>query len=473
MKAADLLSKIEVVRTNLTGEERFICGTYDSRRVSEKYLFFDFNGGKYVDDAIKSGAAAIVCEEYSENFPCICVKSARRAFCQYLSEFYGNPEKSLKFIAVTGTNGKTSTVKIIDHILSCSGFKTANIGTLGACIDGVTYSTGMTTPDSDVFFKLLDEAKRRKVDYVILELSAHAIYYKKLDNIVFDYCVFTNATEDHLDFFGTMENYISVKKRVFTTDNVGTAVINVDDKTGFEIISERQGRTLSYGLKNPADVFAVNVKTDTGISCVINAADKLVSVVTPLSGEFNLYNLLAAVSVCADIGVSVGKISSALSVMPVIDGRFNVLYGKTTVIIDYAHTPDGLKSVLIAARKITPKKLYVVFGCGGDRDRQKRPVMGEIAATLSDFSIITSDNPRSENPEKIIDEIVLGLEKIGKNYITVSDRYEAIKFAVDIAGQGDTVLIAGKGAEEYMETAAGVIPFSDKKICEELLGRSK
>lgn len=471
MLAEVFLKGKNIKTTNLVGTECFINGTFDSRKVSKNYLYFDFNDGKYVEDALARGASAVVSEKFCDDYPCVCVASVRRSFGEFCAEYYSHPEKKLKFIAVVGTNGKTSTVKIIDRILSFSGYRTANIGTLGAVVDGVTFFTGMTTPDSDTFFKLLNEAVRKKVDYVVLEWSAHAIFFEKLSEISFDYCVFCNATPDHLDFFKDMQSYIAVKKRAVCSDRVKTAVINADSPVGLEIIKERQGRSISYGLRNPADAFAVDWRYCPGIDCVINISDRITKLRTPLSGEFNLYNILAAISVCVDLGVSLSVAATALSVMPEIDGRFNVLYGKTTVIIDYAHTPDGLKQVLIAARTMTTKKLFVVFGCGGDRDRQKRSVMGKIASEYADCTIITTDNPRSEKPEKIIEEIAEGIKSSGKDYVTIVDRYEAIRLALDIAGQGDVVVVAGKGAEEYIDTAVGKLPFSDKAVCEQLLRR--
>lgn len=471
MKLDDFWHEINVTETNCNGTERVINGVYDSRKVSENYAFFDFNEGKYVDEAIKNGATVVVSEKSFPEYRFVSVDDVRKAFCVFCSVLFSRPEEKTRFIAVVGTNGKTSTVKIIDHILRSNGYKTANIGTLGAEINGVTYSTEMTTPDTDAFYRLMSLATRENVDYVIIELSAHAIYYKKLYNIVFDYCVFTNATPDHLDFFENMEKYIEVKKSVFLGKNVKCAVINVDDETGRDIIAERKEKTLTYGLFNPSDTFAIDVKYDTGINCVVNSCDEISELVTPLCGEFNLMNALAAISVCVNIGIPIYRVCTALSSMPSIDGRYNVLYGKATVIIDYAHTPDGLEKVLSTARKITKRKLIAVFGCGGNRDKQKRAVMGETATRLSDFTIITSDNPRFEAPEKIIEDVIIGAAKTGKNYCVETDREKAVKKALYMAEQGDVVVIAGKGAEEYMEIAGKRIPFSDKKICQEILGR--
>jgi len=471
MKLTDFLKNTEVIESGRIDNVMVLNGSYDSRKISSGSVFFDFNDGKYVSDALKRGAVAVVSEKYSQDFPCIAVKNVRKAFCAFCAELFSHPEKKLKTIAVVGTNGKTSTVKIIDHILKSAGYKTANIGTLGAEIDCITYSTGMTTPDTDSFFRLLDMAVYNNVDYVITELSAHAIYFSKCEGIVFDYGVFTNVSPDHLDFFKDMRIYAEVKKSVFLSDAVKCAVINSDDDIGLEIIRERIGKTISYGIANPADTFAIENRFDTGIRSVINCCDTISELVTPLCGEFNLYNILAAVSVCVDIGIGIANACTALSTISAIDGRYNVLYGKATVIIDYAHTPDGLKNVLTTARKTTKRRLIAVFGCGGNRDRQKRPVMGEIAAALADFTVITTDNPRYEDPEKIISEIVIGAEKIGKNYCAIADREAAVKFALDMAEQGDTVVVAGKGAEDYMEIRGERIPFSDKEICEKLLGR--
>ncbi len=467
MKLSVFLKKIGY-KGKAIEDKHILNGTFDSRKVNSGTLFFDFNEGKYVLDAIDRGCVGVVSKKTYDGIPCIVSDSPRRVFADFCACLYGEPKDNVKFIGVVGTNGKTSTVKILDHLLRACGYRTTTIGTLGADIDGREYSFDMTTPDSDVFYKIISLSNQSNVDFVIMEWSAHAIFLEKI-NVKFDYCIFTNLTQDHLDFFVTMEDYAEVKKSVFLGDRVRCAVVNVDDKLGYEIQRCREGKTITYGLNSPADTFAIDIKCDVGIRCIVNSCDRIGEIVTPLCGEHNLYNILGAVSICRNIGMDMSIICSALSTIPSIEGRYNVLYGKVTFIIDYAHTPNGLECVLTTAKKMTKKNLSVVFGCGGDRDREKRAIMGEIACALADKVVITSDNSRNEDTKKIIEDIVIGARKVGKNYTVITDREEAIKYAYAHAEYGDTILVAGKGAEEYIEEKGKKIPFSDKKICERLL----
>lgn len=449
---------------------------FDSRKVEKGDVFFALkgatDGSKYARDAVKQGASLVVGENDFDGIPHIKVDSVRRVFALYCAAYYGHPERRVKVIGVTGTNGKTSTTRILTHILEKNNFKTALIGTLGAIIDGEKIDTGLTTPDADEFYRLLAAAVSCGTDYVVAEVSAHAIFYEKIYGIDFDYCVFGNLSRDHLDFFGTMENYGEVKKSIFMNGQVKTAIVNADDSLGAEIIKVRKGRTLTYGLYNPSDVFAVDESYIDGIRFVVNAFDRIAWCAVPLAGEFNLYNTLAALAVAADAGVDIESAAEVLPSLPEIPGRFNVLRKNgITVIIDYAHTPDGLQKVLRTARGITKNNLICVFGCGGNRDKQKRPIMGEIAQRCADLCVITSDNPRFEEPQAIISDILSGAEREGKAHIGIADRERAIAFALTVASKGDTVLVAGKGAEEYMDVKGVKTPFSDREACEKYLER--
>lgn len=474
MLLKDIFEEIQIKKCNANMDISAGKPVFDSRKIKQGDTFFALNGNSdgnlYVDEAIKKEVSLIVSEKFYDGYFCVQVENVRKAFALYCSAYYGHPEKKVKIIGVTGTNGKTSTTKILSHILEKNNYKTALIGTFGAIIDGKKVETGMTTPDADTFYELLSYAARVNTDYVIMEVSAHAIFYEKIYGVRFDYCIFTNLSRDHLDFFETMENYGKVKKSLFMGETVACAVVNNDDSLGREIIRERRGKTLSYGI-NDNSQFKVTDKTyASGIkfSALLNGEE--VDFETNLSGEFNLYNLLSAIAVCFDIGISAESIKSAVKRVPEIEGRFNTLYnGKYTVIIDYAHTPDGLEKILTAARRITTNNLICVFGCGGNRDKEKRPIMGKIGVMYSDLCIVTSDNPRFEEPEEIISEICKGCKSAGNNYIAVTDRKRAIEFALRIASDGDAVLIAGKGAENYIDVKGVKYPFSDKEICEEAM----
>ena len=476
MEIRDILKENETVflSGDRIGGLRAGRPVFDEEKVQEGDVFFLLNAGKTekIKKAAEKGAVCVFCEESTDIIPCVTVSDVRKALACYSAAFYSHPERKLKIIGVVGTNGKTTTAHIISHLLKKSGYKTAVVGTLGAEVDGRKKNTALTTPDPDDFFAILSEAAEKETDYLITEVSAHAIFFRKLYGITFEYCVFTNLSRDHLDFFGSMERYGNVKKSIFCSGQVKNAVVNTDDELGREIYRERKGRTLTYGLNNPADVFALDCKYRKGTEFLVNAFDEIEYVSSKLSGEFNLYNTLAAITTVCDTGVPLAYIrENMLSISPP-EGRFNVLAGDGfKVIIDYAHTPDGLEKVLTAARGITENSLICVFGCGGNRDREKRPIMGETVQRLADLCIITSDNPRYEEPEKIIEEILVGADRAGKSHIAIPDRKKALLFALRIAHAGDTVVVAGKGAETYMEIKGERIPFNDKKICEEYLGR--
>ncbi len=469
----DLFHNVNVLSFDVNMDTTVEGIEVNSQKVSNNFIFFALKDNGYAKDAIDNGAICIVTETKIENMPCICVNEIRKVLCTVCAEFYDNPHINMHFIGVVGTNGKTTTTHIINHILHESGKKTCLIGTLGVKINcEYDIPFDMTTPDPNEFYKILNEAKNNLVEYVIMEVSAHAIYFEKLHGIVMDYCVFTNVSQDHLDFFKDMNTYTKVKERYFNADNVRLGIINADDIVGRRIIDCKEICCLSYGLYYPSDVFALNIEYDKGsTSFVANVFDDVAFVKTPLLGEFNVSNTLAAVSVCKVIGISTNDICQFLVTLPQIEGRFDVITNQKTAIIDYAHTPDGLKNAILAARKLCKGKLIVVFGCGGNRDTNKRPIMGEIAAKYSDITVITSDNPRFENPEDIIESIAAGFAEISHSYIKICDRQKAIEFALSIADKNDIVLIAGKGGEDYLDIKGEKLPYSDKEVCQKILRR--
>lgn len=413
----------------------------------------------------------VVSEKSYPDLPSVVVPSARRALCEYCAEYYGHPEKKLKIIGVTGTNGKTTTAYLIYQMYQKIGVKSAFVGTLGAFVDDETFETGMTTPDTPEFFRILDLCVRKSIDVVVCEVSAHAIYYEKLWNVPFRYGVFTNLSQDHLDFFHTMEEYSEIKKRWLSSDGVECAVLPMDPFAE-SIGLCREKESVYYGVdfqrKIPKSIvkestiryLATDCRLGEKTSFTFIVDGKTYAIESPLVGEFNLKNLLAAMTVLVRDGAPIENVQEiVLSVKPA-PGRFTVAYkGDFTIVVDYAHTPDGLEKVLTAARGLTKGKLYCVFGCGGNRDKIKRPIMGRVATTLTDYTILTSDNPRDEDPRAIIKEIESGIDK--GNYAVVVNREEAIECAINRLQKGDLLVVAGKGSEGTMEVCGKFVKFSD------------
>lgn len=396
--------------------------------------------------------------------PYVLVEDVRSAYALMSRNFFLRPDEGMKFVAVVGTNGKTSTAHYIASLLTQAGVNTGVIGTEGHYILGERVGSGLTTPDSFDFYGLLFAMRAKGVDTVVSEVSAHAIKLEKLHGIKADVAVLTNVTQDHLDYFGDFATYKEVKLSYFSPENVVKAVVNVDDPAGMELCKRLEGgevKVLTYGLYNPADSFAVNVSPDMdGLRFVANLSDEIVEVKSPLYGEFNVYNLLAALTVAHELGVDGVTLSRTVRKVHSVKGRFSILRNdRGTVIIDYAHTPDGLAKLLRTARTLTKSRLICVFGCGGERDTTKRAVMGAIAANYSDYVVITSDNPRFENPEAIIDDIEQGVGRT--EHKRIANRSEAVAHALSEMQEGDTVVIAGKGSEGYIEVKGKKIPYSD------------
>lgn len=447
---------------------------HNCNEIKKDELFVCLKKGTQAADNIKTalnnGAAAVIAEKIpEENIPFIKVKNIRKAYALIAENFFGNPAENLKITAVVGTNGKTTVSHLLNFVLKDNGIKTGLIGTIGNEICGKFKSAQLTTPDPMEFNELLYDMKKEGAEIVITELSAHAIFFNKLYGIKCDYGIFTNFTQDHLDFFKTMEKYKKVKCSFFKPESVKFCVINNDDETGREIVSLCKLPYLTYGIFSPSDCFAMDIRyTEEGSEFLVNAMDELYDVKSKLYGEFNIYNILAVISTARAMGLKLENIIKSIEKFPFVNGRFNVFtFNGVKFIVDYAHTPDGLKNLLGAARRITEKKLIAVFGCGGDRDKSKRPIMGKIAEELADKIILTSDNPRNENADEIINQIKSGI--IDKKYKTVTDRTSAILEAYEEASSGDVIVIAGKGAEEYMEISGKKIPYSDLETVRNLI----
>ncbi len=451
-----------------------VSGIFDEYdKVIKDCLFFavkgnKFNGENYANEAICRGATVIVSERKLNLPVCnIVVGDIKREMPIICSNFYDNPEKKIKIIGLVGTNGKTSICHLIKDVLTFSGKKCATIGTLGVFMDGKYFPSDLTTVKTIDFYKILSELIEKQYEYLTVEVSAHAISQNRLGEIKYRQLIFTNCTEDHLDYFKDFGAYSNVKKSIFENKNAEYFVVNSDDSIGVEIIGKRLENLYTYGINNPSDVFAINVKeNDKGISYVINLFDVIYDVNLSLLGKFNVYNTLAVATSLTIENIPIHLISAGLKRCKAIEGRLELVYngnGKT-VFVDYAHTPDGLKTMLCSLKKICLGKLYCVFGCGGDREKEKRPIMGSISGAIADFTVLTNDNPRFEDENEILSEIEDGLKKVSRNYIVIPDRKSAIVYAFNKMDDNDILVIAGKGAEKYQEIRGVKYEFNDKDV---------
>lgn len=448
----------------------------NSKLVREDSLFICLNGTTFdshdcVAELENYGCAAVVCErELATKIPQIVVEDARAAMSLLAAEFFGRPAERLKLIGVSGTNGKTTTCHILKKILDYAGKKTGVIGTLGVFYDDVFYEPELTTPDPIRLHRIFREMADAGVEYVVMEVSAHAIYLKKLEGLRYEIGIFTNLTQDHLDFFKDMEHYKAAKLKFFQHDACRYLLVNSDDPVGVEIMNTVPN-VLSYGIENPADIFAIDVEsTETGNRFVMNLFDRIYDIKSELYGFFNVYNCLAAAAAVALLGVPVEVIPDGISRVRAVDGRMECVaaVGGAKVFVDYAHTPDGLEKALFALKKVCQGKLICVFGCGGNRDKTKRSLMGAIAGKLADFTVITSDNPRFEEPMDIIYAVEKGLLTQSDRYVVVQNRKDGIRYALNCAEKDDIVLVAGKGAEKYQEILGIKHDYNDKDTIMEL-----
>jgi len=476
MKLLDLTKGINVVKIIGKQDVSVKDLTCDSNKVVAGSLFFcingkDFDGHAYAKDAQMYGAVAIVCERQIDTaLTQIVVENVRIAMSQIASNFYSNVDKKMKLIAVVGTNGKTTTSHFIYNILKNSGVKCGLIGTLGTYYLDKYIEPTLTTPDPIELFKLLYDMYNSGVKTAVMEVSAHAIYLEKVNAIKFFSAVFTNFSQDHLDFFDTIEAYKRAKLSFFKHSQIKHVVTNSDDSVGREILNIRQD-AISYGMDNPADVFAINISCKAKETLFyINLFDYVEQVKLKMLGFFNVYNALASATVCSLLGVKSEKIIKGLNEFKGVSGRLEKVYSNDfDVVIDYAHTPDGLNKTLLALRPFVSGRLICVFGCGGNRDASKRQIMGEISGSLADFTIITSDNPRYEEPMEIISQIEQGVRNKTRHYLMIEDREDAIKHALNIGESGDVILIAGKGSEKYQEILGVKRLCSDKETVNEYL----
>ncbi|OGL46194.1 MAG: UDP-N-acetylmuramoyl-L-alanyl-D-glutamate--2,6-diaminopimelate ligase [Candidatus Schekmanbacteria bacterium RBG_16_38_11] len=468
---------------------------YDSRKIKDGSLFVAIrglkdDGYKFIGDALIRGAKAIVVNEglfdakaYRQNkpFTAIEVKDSRSDLALLANKFYDFPSRSLKLIGITGTNGKTTTSYLIESILKEDGKKTGLIGTINYRIGDEVLPALRTTPESSDLQKILKDMVSAGCGFAIIEVSSHSLELNRVDGCYFTGAIFTNLTKEHLDFHKNMKNYLSAKKKLFQglknmngSDTTTFAVINADDPVAGEIIAATGVRIATYGLKVKADISAADFKSDfSGTRGRVIFPDGEIDISSPLAGGFNIYNILAAAAASYCLGIRKEKIVEGIAAMKSVPGRFQMVEwnGDFEIIVDYAHTPDALERCLSQAKNISRGKLITVFGCGGDRDKGKRPEMGRIGAELSDVLYITSDNPRSEDPVKIIEDIKAGIKgkEIKEKVKIIPDRREAIYGALEIAQTGDLIVIAGKGHEDYQIIGNKIIHFDDKEVVLEKL----
>ena len=451
-----------------------ISGVEDNPdNVRDGYCFFAVNGEKYngedfVAAAAENGADVVVSEK-PLNLTCcnVIVGNIRECMGAVCKNFYLGENPKIKITGVVGTNGKTSVCHVLYNIFSYAGKQSAYLGTLGGKIGEEETESELTTPGTVELYKFIGKAEKAGTEYLFMELSAHAICQKRDYGLFYESLIFTNCTEDHLDYFKTMEEYAAVKKSAFDRRKCKYMIINSDDATGREILNDNEGaNVLTYGIYNPADVFAIDITERTdGLGFIVNLFDIIYEMSSPLIGLCNVYNLLASLCFGALAGLKIHTLSGAVRKIGAISGRAERIaeLNNADIFLDYAHTPDGLKTTLRSMRKICRGKLYCLFGCGGNREREKRSIMGEISGAISDFTVITSDNPRFEEPIEIISEIERGIKRITGNYITIDDRKEAIAYALSMLKSGDLLVIAGKGAENYQDILGVKHPFSDKE----------
>ncbi len=473
MKLSEIIKGIDIKEIHGNADIDITHITNNSRECIDGSLFaavrgFQTDGHKYMKSAYDSGASAIICEEYNPEINCVqvVVPASRRAEAQAAANFYDNPHKKFRLIGITGTNGKTTVTYLIKHILEKNGKKIGLIGTNQNMIGDKVFETGRTTPDSIELQGIFAQMAKEKVDYCIMEVSSHALELDRVYGCRFHVGAFTNLTQDHLDFHGTMDNYARAKAKLFSiSDN---CIINADDSYSDVMLSSACGKLISYGIKNDAVLRASDAKLSArGVEFRLGYCN----IKLGIPGEFSVYNCLCAIGAALSCGIDIEDIANSLATAHGVKGRAEIVPTDTpyTILIDYAHTPDGIENILNTVRGFAKGRVIIVFGCGGDRDNTKRPIMGRIAAEKADFLVITSDNPRTENPMQIIKMIEDGVRPVTDSYVIIESRRDAIDYAMKNANEGDVIVLAGKGHETYQILNEGTIHFDEREVVKELL----
>ncbi|MBM4157665.1 MAG: UDP-N-acetylmuramoyl-L-alanyl-D-glutamate--2,6-diaminopimelate ligase [Ignavibacteria bacterium] len=485
MKFSELLNKTHLNKYINVDTDFEVKGiSFDSRNVSSDYVFFAVKGYKqdgnvYIRDAAKKGAKFIFCDKDSQvipdsdlDIPVLKIPDIRKTLALIGTVFYGNPSRKINLIGITGTNGKTTISYLIKHILESTGSKCGLIGTINYSVGSQNLIANLTTPDAIEINKMLAEMVNRNTDYCVMEVSSIALELYRVYGLDFNSGIFTNLTSEHLDLHKNMMNYFNAKKILF--DGLGDntiAVSNMDDEYGTEILQNTSARKIYYSVNKNSDYRAINESVSMeGMEFDIKTKRDIVKIKTKLTGRFNIYNITAAYAFAESIGVEKSIITESISKFEPVTGRFNTLKlpNEAYAVIDYSHTSDSLKNAIESAIEIrkhsnSSGRIITVFGCGGNKDRTKRPVMGKIASELSDFTIITSDNPRFEEPMDIINEILKGVDK-NSSFEVCENREEAIKSGIKMSKKSDIILICGKGHETYQEVKGIKSYFDDKEI---------
>lgn len=481
MKLNDIIKDLEVV--SIYGDLNIEIENieYDSRKVNENTLFicikgFNSDGHKYIESAIKKGAKAFLVQDdvKIEGYTFVKVADTRAAMAVVADNFYNHPSQQLGVIGVTGTNGKTSITTFISEILKNNNKEVGLVGTIKIFDGKNEVGSSSTTPESVDLQKYFNRMLDNNCDYCAMEVSSHSLVLNRVDATQFKIGIFTNLTPDHLDFHKDLEDYRQAKEKLFYKTSVAN-IINIDDEGGRKIydnIKSLEIPAYTYGIDNEADFMAKDINiSDKGVSYKLVTPTYEEDVFVPVPGKFTVYNTLAVIAGCYMLNIDKDVIINSLKNTNGVAGRFETVQNNKgiSVIVDYAHTPDALENILNTAREFAKGNIITVFGCGGDRDTTKRPLMGAIAQKLSDVCIVTSDNPRTEDPKLIIDDILIGLDKEDKNYKVVIDRKEAIESAVKMAKEKDVVIIAGKGHENYQIIGKVKHHFDDKEIVSDCL----
>ncbi|HET7538982.1 MAG TPA: UDP-N-acetylmuramoyl-L-alanyl-D-glutamate--2,6-diaminopimelate ligase [Polyangiaceae bacterium] len=457
------------------GNVRLTGVQQDSRRVQPGDLFVARSGGKvsgsqFVQAAVERGAVALIVERGmplpSVTVPLIEVADARRSLALAAEAVYGNPSRQIPVIGVTGTNGKTTTAWLVEHALLGAGQKPARLGTVGFAFDGQSVDSALTTPEADDISRYVARVRDAGGTHFVMEVSSIALSLERVRGLHFKVAAFSNLTQDHLDFHGSLAEYGEAKARLFTELSPEASALNVDDPFGAKLAARATGQVTRVSKRPGADLFPKEISIDAqGIRGLIHTPAGDVRLESRLVGEHNLENLLLAIAILQASGAELGPALAALAEAPQVPGRLERCDepgDDLLVLVDYAHTPDALERVLIATRSLTPRRVVCVFGCGGDRDPQKRPRMGAAVGRLADYAYLTNDNPRSEEPRAIASAVEVGLREMDAKYEVELDRARAIERAISRAGAGDVVLIAGKGHEPYQLVGDQTLPFDDR-----------
>ena len=448
----------------------------DSRKVKKGDLYFCLpglrvDGHNFAKAAADAGAAALVVErKLPVDLPQVLVEDARAAMSYMAQCFYGYTAGKMHGVGITGTKGKTTTSFLVRAIARHAGHKVGLMGTVCTYIGEEEEPASLTTPDPIDVQSLLRRMKDAGCDFYVMEVSAHALDLRKLVGMKFDQGIFTNFSQDHLDYFGTMETYRRAKEKFFDPFYIGHAVVNADDEAGKYMLGRVPATT--YGVSAPADAYANEIEIlESGVSYRLHWKDVVLPLHLHISGIFNVYNSMAAAVACLEMGISPEDVKAGLESVTVVPGRIEPLPTHTPyrVILDYAHSPASLESILKTIRQFTRGRLICVFGCGGGRDKEKRPIMGEISGRLADFSVLTSDNPRLEDPMDILRAIEEGIKRTTGPYVVIENRREAIRYAMQMGQPGDVIVLAGKGHETYQDIGGQKHPFDEKVVVREIL----